>query len=341
MQLYVDDAGYIRCKPGIQQRMIVFGGARGMGCAGLARKWILAIVGVCVVSGLGFAQDGRSSASELGLPIRVNGPEIMLIQDVQVPAETNGVLRAVGVDIGSQVKQGEELARIDDRVAKLNVALAEKEQRQAELESTSDIRVRAAEKTWELSVAEAQNAKELEEKRAMPYWEMMKKQLDAVVAKLQIEQAQLGIEIARATFESKQAAKDIAIAQLERHVILSPFAGLVVERLRQPGEYVREGDPILRLVSLDRLRIKGNVRASEVSAADLMGAKVNLEVQVTAQRSESLEAVVTWVNPVITVGDEFEVVIDFDNPVDGNDWLIKPGMPLQMLVHPRAKLAAQ
>ena len=44
---------------------------------------------------------------------------------------------------------------------------------------------------------------------------------------------------------------------LDRHKVLAPMSGQVVEIHRRQGEWVRPGDPIFRIVNLDRLHAKG------------------------------------------------------------------------------------
>ncbi|MDG2223276.1 MAG: HlyD family efflux transporter periplasmic adaptor subunit, partial [Rubripirellula sp.] len=96
-------------------------------------------------------------------------------------------------------------------------------------------------------------------------------QLDALQLQAEQESAntfQLGIE--RYTIERDAAVADLRIATLDiefsrqkqklaelalkNHQVLAPWDGVIAKRFHQQGEWVKRGDPVLRLIRLDRLR---------------------------------------------------------------------------------------
>ncbi|MCA9114528.1 MAG: HlyD family efflux transporter periplasmic adaptor subunit, partial [Planctomycetaceae bacterium] len=78
-------------------------------------------------------------------------------------------------------------------------------------------------------------------------------------ARLEAERATLQIEQSESELIASGLERDERKAQLDAYRIEAPFAGVVTRVLRRPGEAVREGDPILELVSTRRLRVEGYV----------------------------------------------------------------------------------
>ena len=52
---------------------------------------------------------------------------------------------------------------------------------------------------------------------------------------------------------------DLAEQALEEHTHLAPFDGVVIERMKHPGESVRANEAVVRLGNLDKLRVCGYV----------------------------------------------------------------------------------
>jgi len=127
--------------------------------------------------------------------------------------------------------------------------------------------------------------------------------------------------------------RDVRAAQLEaveneirRRQVESPIDGVVVKRLRDPGEWVQAGDPIYRVVRMDRLRVEGLLDATQFDPADVQGHPVIIEVE-TPHGVEKVQSQITFVSPVVDAGGDFLVYAEFDNPrkPDGR-WLIRPGL---------------
>ena len=86
--------------------------------------------------------------------------------------------------------------------------------------------------------------------------------LTAEKAELDLEAAGRDFRVARIQRELKENLRDLAAQKVERHQVLAPLSGMVVEIHRQRGEWVEPGDKVLRIVRLDRLRAEGFVDAN-------------------------------------------------------------------------------
>ena len=104
------------------------------------------------------------------------------------------------------------------------------------------------------------------------------------------EKDEMDTEILISSLQLKQAEE-----QLKLRKIISPIEGVVVEREKDPGEYV-ETEPLLTVVSLDPLNVEA------VAPAELFG-KIKKgmrgKVKVLAPKSKTYNAKVTLIDQVI------------------------------------------
>ncbi|TWU56225.1 efflux RND transporter periplasmic adaptor subunit [Rubripirellula reticaptiva] len=118
--------------------------------------------------------------------------------------------------------------------------------------------------------------------------------------------------------------KELANLESQRHLIKSPLDGVVVEIHRKPGDWVVEGEPIARVIRLDRLRAEGYASADQIQ--DLRNRPmVELSIRIGSDEVITRTGEVVFVSPEIDpVNNEAKFWIEFDNP--NRDVL--PGMHL-------------
>ncbi len=217
---------------------------------------------------------------------------------VEMASPIEGVISEVLVDKNDVVKKGDVVARLD---ASLETATVELRRVQAEL--TSD--VQAQQLAVEFSKRALIRVQDLYEKKAASFSELDKLKTEHAIAQQQLQQA---LDRKRqAELEHKRA-----LADLQRRTLLSPIDGIVVERLKEPGEHI-DFDPVLKLAQLDPLRVEVYAPASlygKVKAG--MKASVLPELGV-ADRSYSAEVVL--VDQVIDgPSNTFGIRLSFPNP---------------------------
>lgn len=229
--------------------------------------------------------------------LRIESVVLRPMQAAEVPAEQTGVLKQIVVAEGQQVEQGQLLATLDDRQAKLAVARAEYEHAQAVAKAKNEISIRYADKALEVAIAELKRSSESIEQFPKS---ISQSQLDVerlTIEKLTLERQQAEHELAleRYGVQLKQAALDTAQLQLEQHRLAAPFAGRVVLVRGRVGEWVEVGARVLRLVAVDRLRAEGFLPAEQADAS-LVGKSVKLRVAKGAETIE-LSGTVRFVSP--------------------------------------------
>ena len=211
--------------------------------------------------------------------------------DARIAAETDGRITWVA-DVGSRIKKGEAIARID--AGDLRLDLADSEAQLASLKSQLKYRDSSLQRFEKL--AASNNA-----------------------AATQLDEAQSQLDMTRQ--EIKRA--EVAIAQIKRRIkqteVLAPFPGIVVERVIQTGEFVNRGAQVARLVDTEHREIRAQ---APLSVAGWI--REGMQVSVEHQNNESLSPV----SYVIPVGDDrsrmFEVRVEANDPA----WII--GSPVRI-----------
>ena len=153
-------------------------------------------------------------------------------------------------------------------------------------------------------------------------------QLETVArAKLLAAQELHAMELARANLGVAETDLKLAQLQLARRKLVVPFDGIIVEVLRQPGEWVEAGTPIYRIVQLDRLRVEGFVDA-DVGSRLRSGLLVQIQLHGDA-KGDPIAGQISFVSPEIDpVNHQVRLQAEFENP----DHRIRPGLVASMSV---------
>lgn len=175
--------------------------------------------------------------------------DVTALQRAQLAAGASGEVRRVMVRVGDHVEAGELLVDIDPSLAaaRVRAAAASKEAGAAQLE-------RARRDAERLSAAGPD-----------------------IAAAAEIEQATQEKKRAAAERERLKAAEAEARAQLGRHRVRAPFAGVVAARNVDPGDWVDPGDEVIELVDDRGVEVLSSV-PPEVARYLSIGDKASLEL---------------------------------------------------------------
>ncbi len=217
---------------------------------------------------------------------------------VEMSSAVEGVISEVLVDKNDVIKKGDVLARLD---AGLESATAELRRVQSEL--TSD--VQAQQLALEFSERALTRVKDLYEKKAASFSELDKHKTEHAIAQQQLQQS---LDRKRqAELEYKRA-----LADLQRRTLVSPIDGIVVERMKEPGEHI-DFEPVLKLVQLDPLRVEVYAPASLYGKVK-PGIKASVVPELGAD-TRSYPAEVTLVDQVIDgPSNTFGIRLSIPNP---------------------------
>jgi multidrug efflux pump subunit AcrA (membrane-fusion protein) len=256
--------------------------------------------------------------------LTVRSALVTLVDDVQISAKEAGPLTAVGVQVGSVVRTDQLLARIDDAKSVLALKRAQADVNIAAEKAKNDTAVRFARKTKAVAAAELRRGEDANRRfpNSVSASEMDGLRLSVEKADAQIEQAQADQKIAGMTTKLKEADRDLADADVKSRRIVSPIGGKVVEVNRRAGEWVKPGDKVFRIISLDRLRAKGFVKFASIRGK-LEGRSVVLTVDLPGYPKAQFRGKVTFVSDEVDPnGGDVAVWAEIKNP----GHRLKPGL---------------
>ncbi len=255
-------------------------------------------------------------------------------KDIVISAEAEGTLRSLPVREGSRVADDQLLATIDDRHALAAQKVAEIGLAAARAKADDDV-----EEVFALAsakYAEVDLRKDLQANQQSPgsvtEIALEEKRLAYTRAKLQIEKARKDREIASKEADVKEAELEAAGIQLEHRTVKAPFAGEIQELRQKEAQWMKLGDPILRLVQYDKLRVECFVRADEYDPVDLANRRVTVTAHLARGRTAAAEGRVVHIDQTVLSG-LYRVRAEVQNQREGDFWLLRPGLNAEMKIH--------
>ena len=245
----------------------------------LSSRWLRYVVLLAIVIALGFGIKVRyftpeppprfTTAQAVRKTIEANVLATGTIEAyrlVSVGAQVSGQLKALYVELGDQVEQGQLIAEIDSMTQQNALRNAEAAQR------TVEARRRAQEAALKQAQLEFKRQKTMLAQNASS-----RQEYEAAEANLQTIQAQL----AALDAELSQAAiaVDTARVNLGYTQIRAPMSGTVVSVVAQEGQTLnanQQAPTIIRLAQLDTITVK-----AEISEADVVRVKPGMPVYFT------------------------------------------------------------
>ena len=219
------------------------------------------------------------------------------LADAMLAAQSSGKVDYIA-EVGDQVAEGATVARLDQALAQAALGQAEAQ----------------------IHTAQAQQA------LAQDTYDRFQRLQSRAISAQEIEQARLQVATAAASVRQAEAALANAQVQLDNTVVLAPFAGTVEQSLLDKGEHAGTGDPLIRLVSIEKVKVIAGV--PERYASDL---KVGMSVRLSfpsidlAARSGEVTFVGSAIEPMSRT---FPIEVSVPNP----DADLKPMMLAELLV---------
>ena len=283
----------------------------------LSLFWLFALN--CYYSGVAAAEPD----------VKVESVFLQPSEEANAPARESGLLTALDAVAGKTAREGEALAHVDDTAARLALSRAKLELGRARQRAANDLAIRLAEKKLEVEQSELRRARNSLEKypRSVSLTEIDQLRLAVEQAELEGEQARVEFAELQVLVAVQENEVQVAEHALERRRVLSPFTGVVVERLKLKGEWVQAGDAVVRLIRIDRLRAEGLVDATIVNR-DWIGRSV----QVTAREGERT---IVGRGKLVFVSPEVEPAshrVRIWAEVDNQQLLLRPGIEAEMTI---------
>lgn len=274
----------------------------------------------------------------------------MLVGDehVVVGAKVAGRVKEVRVDLGTSVRAGDILARLESEDFDLRVRQAEAHVE--EIRAKLGLRAGESEKgldpnkvpsvVQEAAVrneakANLQRARELEKKEAISAEEVLQRQAAFEVAESRYRAALNEVGGQLALLAVRRAELELARQAQADAVIRAPFDGVVELRHTAPGAYLQVGHPVVSLVRTDPLRFQAGVPER---AASRVQQKQRVRIVVEG-RDGWIESEVARISPAV---DPANRALLIQAPVPNRDLSLRAGMFAQaeIVVNPAAQALA-
>lgn len=253
-------------------------------------------------------QTARVEERQLGSSVLVNGT-LDAYDRATAGTKVAGRLQSLAVDLGSRVRAGQLVARIDPTDYSIRLTQAEAGLAQARVrlglppQGGSD----SVDPTDTPPVREARAV--LEEARASRerYSALLK---DGVISKADFDQVLSQSRVAESRYQESleeirnrqavatQRRAEVALArqQLADTAIYAAFDGVVQQRIASLGEYLAAGAPVVEIVKINPLRFR-----AEVPEREAMSIRIGQSVQLTVDGAPApVTGRVTRLSPTIT-----------------------------------------
>jgi RND family efflux transporter MFP subunit len=293
----------------------------------------------------GGGRGGRGGGRGSAVAIQTTGLQRVSIQrevDLQgtllspdqakVSSEVAGIVTDVPVQLGSEVRAGDVLVKLEPRELQLALDRAESSLRQTEaqlgIDRTQDRKPPADEEIASVKQAianrdDARNTfKRAEQLNGRGL--MSKVDYDAADTRMKVAEANYqaaldNVRSLKAQLQDRRAAFELAQKKVADAVVRAPVAGSVSERLVQPGEYIRENTPVATIVQMTPLKLK---TAIQERYAGLIRPGQVVEFAVEAFPDRKFTGKIAYVSPAV---DQATRTFPVEAMVENNDRILKPG----------------
>lgn len=251
------------------------------------RKGILGAGAMMVIAGaMALAQNGPPAARvrldaariESVEPLRRVTGELAPTRRSRVASERDGLVIEMLVEAGDVVTEGQVVARLDDASATIELNRAEADLRAAKgLESARKSELlrarRDLERTRQMKEGDAAFSSELEDRET-----------DFAGAEARLEEAS-------AEVSASEAVVADARRMLGETVITAPYAGQVVSKVSEIGQWVREGDAVVEIIERSPIdawldvpeQYLPAIRAGSATTVQIMATAIGLSTEGTVE----------------------------------------------------------
>ena len=302
----------------------------------LSKPIAVLAAGCLLMSVAALAQTGGAAPPPAGSGIQaIDLSELARVDWIEksdVACLREGVIQKMELQIGMPVKEGGTIGVLHREVAELTVTKSK-----LQAESTGPLEKSKAQKEVAASVV-ARNVRLNERKAGMVSAEdAAKAEGELKVAVAQVLEAKENIGIAEADLKLAQQA-------LAEHTIVAPFDGVIIKRMKNPGESVRANEAVVQLGNLSRLGAEAYVPL-DFAFRIKEGQIVEIQPRIAHGKGESLaiekkrfRGKIKFVDPQIQpVAEEaLRIRAEFENPTGE----LRPGLMVQMTIFLNSEVSA-
>jgi RND family efflux transporter MFP subunit len=216
---------------------------------------------------------------------------------VELSSPVPGIIDTIDVDRSDPVEKDQVVAMLQSDVEQAQVELSKQR-------AGFDSEIESKRASLSFARRNQERTQKLFNKKAVPFHVLDEAKTDAILAATELRTAEQNKRMAELELERAEAT-------LALRTVRSPISGVVVERLKAPGEFI-EDKPILRIAQLDPLRVEVIVPVGRFGTI-----KNGMRAEVTPElaRKRKYIAQVTIVDKVVDAASgTFGVRLELPNP---------------------------
>jgi len=251
----------------------------------------------------------------------------------KVSSEVAGIIRDVPVQLGTEVRAGDVLVRLEPRELQLALDRAESAMHQTEAQlgldrgqnskqTPSDDQIASVRQ----ALANRDDAKNTFARAEQLHGRGLMSKVDYDTAETRLKVADANYQAAldnarslRAQLQDRRAAFELAQKKVADAVVRAPVSGSVSERLVQPGEFIRENTPVATIVQMNPLKLKTAIQERH---AGLIRPGQTVLFVVEAFPDRQFTGKIAYVSPAV---DQATRTFPVEALVDNPDRVLKPG----------------
>jgi RND family efflux transporter MFP subunit len=250
----------------------------------------------------------------------------------RISSEVAGIVRDVRVQLGTEVRAGDVIARLEPRELQLALDRAESALRQVEAQLGIDhLKERQPPADEQIAsvrqaTANRDDARSAFERAQQLSGRGLLTQADRDTAETRLKIAEANYQATldtvhslKASLQDRRASYELAQKKVADAVIKAPVAGSISERLIQPGEYIRENTPVATIVQMNPLKLKTAIQEKHAS---LITPGQTVEFDVEAFLDHKFKGRIAYVSPAV---DQATRTFAVEALVDNSDRRLKPG----------------
>ncbi len=250
----------------------------------------------------------------------------------KVSSEVAGIIREVPIQLGTEVKAGDVLVRLEPRELQLALDRAESALRQVEAQLGIDraqdkqppadeqiASVRQAMANLDDARAAFERAQQLNGRGLLTRADRDTAETRLKVTDANYQAALDTVHSLKASLQDRRASYELAQKKLADAVIKAPVAGAISERLVQPGEFIRENTPVATIVQMNPLKLKTAIQEKHAS---IIKPGQAIEFDVEAFLNRKFKGKIAYVSPAV---DQATRTFAVEALVDNSDRQLKPG----------------
>jgi RND family efflux transporter MFP subunit len=297
----------------------------------------LAAGSLMLLSAAAVAQNGGATArpDSPAAQVLVLAEEANLnwIEKSAVAALREGVIEKMELQVGMPVKAGGTIGMLHRKFAELSM-------RKAQLQAKATAPKEKAMAQEEVAASVCARNKRLNERKPgmVSAEDVAKAEGELKVATAMIHEAVENQAIAQAEY-------DVAKQTYDEHTIVAPFDGIVIRRMKNPGDSLRANEAVVELGNLNKLCADAYVpleyafRVKEDQIVEIQPVLTRSGTEPLPIERKRFRGKITFVNPEIQAVAETAVHVraEFENPPP---WELKPGLRVRMTIFLTPEAAA-